>query len=74
MSRRATLEDLLKEKWLRERGQDKIRWTTKDGAEIPLKDLSDGHLENIIKHVIEHQERAEIACEYAAHIESGDLG
>ncbi len=74
MSRAATLNDLLKEKWLREREQDEIKWTTKKGAEIPIKDLTDEHLANIIKHLVEREEYMDIACDYAAYIDSSDLG
>lgn len=46
--RRATIEDLKKEAWLRERNSDQIKWKTKDGSLISIKDLSDSHLNNIL--------------------------
>lgn len=30
------------------------KWKTKDGREIPIKDLGDGHLENILNLLIRH--------------------
>lgn len=46
--RRATIEDLKLEAWLRERNSDQIKWKTKDGSLISIKDLSDSHLNNIL--------------------------
>lgn len=45
---KADLKDLLNERWLRMRERGEIVWTTKDGEEIPIKELSDTHLDNII--------------------------
>lgn len=49
--RTADIEDIRLEIWLRERERGEIRWKTKSGEEIPIKDLSDKHLENILKMV-----------------------
>ena len=45
----ADIEDIRMELWLRKRNNGDIQWTTKDGTRIPIKDLSDRHLENILK-------------------------
>ena len=70
---KASLEDLYREKWLRDRNNDEIRWTTKDGKEIPLRQISDAHLDNIINYLIHKKEFDEIAAEYAAYIDGRDL-
>lgn len=44
----ATYQDLLIEKWLRQRNSGEIVWQTKNGDKIPIKRLSDYHLDNII--------------------------
>lgn len=57
---KATLEDLERELWLRDRNAGTIIWTTKDGKEIPINEMSDEHLLNtinMIKRVKNYQER-----------------
>ena len=45
----ATIEDLRLEQFLRNRNSGKLVWKTKEGRIIPLKEVSDEHLQNIIK-------------------------
>ncbi len=45
----ATLEDLNKEYWLRQRNAGNILWTTKEGKNIPINEMTDEHLTNTIK-------------------------
>lgn len=42
----AGIEDIQMELWLRKRNNGDIQWTTKDGTQIPIKDMSDNHLKN----------------------------
>lgn len=46
--KRADITDILQERWLRRRDSGELVWKTKGGIEIPIKDLSDDHIENII--------------------------
>lgn len=61
-----TEEDLRLEMWLRARGQRKLIWKAKDGKEIPLKDMSDSHLQNALNMLIKHSEMEEIKAEFDA--------
>ncbi len=44
----ADIRDLEPEQWLRQRNSGSIMWKTKDGREIPIKDMSETHLANTI--------------------------
>ena len=66
--KRATIDDILEEKWLRMRNNGSLKWVTKDGTEVPVKDMTDEHLENAIKSLIKIREYNDIAEEYAARI------
>ena len=46
---KATIDDITQELWFRLREKKYIVWETKDGQQIPIQDLSDTHLINIIK-------------------------
>lgn len=41
--RKATIKDLELELWLRKRNSGSIIWTTKDGKNIPIKDMNTNH-------------------------------
>lgn len=47
----ATYEDLLLEKFLREREQGLIVWRTRGNTEIAINRMSDSHLENLINYL-----------------------
>ena len=44
----ATIDDIRLEQFLRNRNSGKLIWKTKEGKIIPLKELSDKHLTNIL--------------------------
>ena len=46
---RASLDDLRLEQFLRNRNSGKLVWKTKEGELIPIKDITDEHLNNIIQ-------------------------
>lgn len=57
--RKATIEDLKLELWLRQRNSGSIIWTTKDNKNIPIKDMNNNHLVNTIKMLIKQEEEKE---------------
>lgn len=44
----ATIDDIRLEQFLRNRNSGKLIWKTKEGKMIPLKELSNEHLTNIL--------------------------
>lgn len=63
--RHCTYEELLLEKYLRDRNYV-CYWRTREGKKIPLKSLSDEHLERIINFINKNREAAE-------HLEDCDI-
>lgn len=57
--RKATIKDLELELWLRQRNSGSIIWTTKDGKNIPIKDMNTNHLVNTLKMLLKQEEEAE---------------
>ena len=58
---KATVDDLRRKLWLRKR--EKLVWETKNGQLIPLKLMSEEHLENAIKYFDRMEEMREIVIE-----------
>lgn len=56
----ADFKDLAYEKFLRDRNNGNLVWKTKDGKIIPLKDLDDSHLDNIINMLSEQSAKEEM--------------
>ena len=55
----ATGYDLEMELWLRRRNEGQIVWSTKDGFEIPIKDMTDVHLDNALNKIRRNEKREE---------------
>ncbi len=60
---KATLEDLYYEQWLRSRNKGELVWETKDGTNVPVKDMTDEHLDNAIRYMERMEERRDIYVE-----------
>lgn len=70
--READIEDIRLEIWLRERNDREIRWTTKDGTEIPIRDMSLSHLRNVERMLERNEHLLGIACDYQAYLDDLD--
>ena len=57
--KQVTIQDLKLELWLRQRNSGFIIWTTKDGKNIPTKDMDNNHLVNTINMLLRQREEAE---------------
>lgn len=57
--RQPTYNELLMEKYLREREAGKIAWKTESGKYISVKELDDKHLDNIINMLDRYREEIE---------------
>lgn len=55
----ATIDDLIKEQWLRKRDSGDIYWETENGDRIPINRLSDIHLQQAIEYLIIHKQKDE---------------
>lgn len=69
----ATLKDLLLEKWLRQRESGSLVWITKEGKVIPIKELSDQHLINIVNMLIYNEQKRQEAEEEENYVIMSEL-
>lgn len=59
--RKAGINDLEREAWLRAREKGEIVWQTKDGRQIPIKEMTYEHLVNTIRMLIRHEEMLDMS-------------
>ena len=55
--KKATIQDLKLELWLRQRNSGLIYWETKNNKKIPIKDMDNNHLVNTLKMLLRNAER-----------------
>lgn len=65
MRRKATIQDFELELWIRERNSGAIYWTTRDGRNIPIKDMDDNHVVNTINMLVKKAEEDDFREEHA---------
>ena len=63
---RAELNDLYKELWLRRRNSGELVWKSKSG-DIPIKDMTDEHLNNAIIKTEQYEYMLDSWIEYEAN-------
>ena len=69
----ADKEDLIFERWLRQRNSGELVWKTKTGGLIPIKDMTDGHLANTITLLERTEEMRDAYYDWSgAHEDAGD--
>lgn len=64
----ADIDDLRLEQWLRRRNSGLLVWQTRDGKEIPVKDMTDQHISNAISCIVKIDEFNDIAAEFDSYI------
>lgn len=57
--KKATIQDLELELWLRQRNSGSNIWKTREGKNIPIKDMSNNHLINTLKMLAKQEAMAE---------------
>ncbi len=57
--RKATIQDLKLELWLRQRNSGSIIWNARYGTPIPIKDMNENHLANTLSILLKQKEEKE---------------
>ena len=70
--RKATLQDLKLELWLRNRSTGTIYWTTKDNRDIPINEMDNNHLINTIKMLLRQEEEDLLRSEHIGDMDPMD--
>lgn len=65
----ADLDDLRLELWLRRRNAGLLVWNTREGREIPVKEMTCTHLEKAIAHCESKERNDRMAAEYDTYID-----
>lgn len=68
----ADIDDIQLEMWLRRRNKGEIVWITKDKKQIPIKDLSDDHLQNIYNMMLKKEDFDHEEYRYLQYCEDHD--
>ena len=71
---RATARDIELELWLRKRNSGELFWTTRSGTQLPLKDMDEGHLRNVLRLLREKERLEEIVEENQDALSKWELG
>ncbi len=64
----ADIDDIQLEMWFRKRNKGEIVWITKDKEQIPIKDLSDEHLQNIYNMMLKKEDFDDTNYDYLNYI------
>ena len=70
--RKADVNDIRLEIWIRERNERDIIWTTKEGLDVPIRDMSLNHLRNVERMLEKNENLSELWCEYRAYVDDLD--
>jgi len=60
----ANLSDLLLERFLRLRESGDLVWTTREGKRVPVKEMTDKHLQNTINMLLRQKEEEDFLLDH----------
>lgn len=70
--RRATIQDLKLELWLRQRNSNNIYWTTRSGDHVAIKNMDINHLLNTIKMLLKQEKNDNMMIEHIRDMDPMD--